>query len=252
MTSHQPQKDAIPPHPVLSSHYEGQEQRVGYIRHLFDASASSYDRINDWMSLRTGERYRLDALRRIGVEQGQSVLDIACGTGVMAMHEQALVGPQGEVIAIDPSIPMLQQAATRGVHLRAAGAAEQLPLPDRSVDLISMGYALRHVSDLRVAFAEFLRVLKPGGRLLILEMVPPDSKVGYGFTKLYLKHLVPGITSIVTRNKEARRLMEYYWETVDQCVPPKVVLASLEDVGFVTVERSVQLGIMNEYTAARE
>lgn len=54
-------------------------------------------------------------------------------------------------------------------------------------------------------------------------MVPPTSRIGYGLTKLYLKYLVPGITSLVTRNKDARRLMAYYWDTVEQCVPPQVV-----------------------------
>lgn len=93
---------------------------------------------------------------------GAGVLDIACGTGVMAMHAQRLVGPRGDVVAIDPSLPMLVEAAGRGVHNRVAGTAEQLPLADVSVDFVSMGYALRHVQDLRVTFAEYLRVLRPG------------------------------------------------------------------------------------------
>lgn len=241
----------LPPHPVLSGHYGSADRRVGYIRHLFDASAASYDRINAWMSLRTGERYRYDALRRAGMTEGQWALDIACGTGVMAMHAQRIVGDRGGVVAIDPSLPMLVEVGGRGVRNRVAGIAEQLPLADASVDFISMGYALRHVQDLRITFAEYLRVLRPGGTLLILEMVPPTSRIGYGLTKLYLKYLVPGITSLVTRSKHARRLMEYYWDTVEQCVSPQVVQNALGEVGFERIERAVLFRLMNEYRARK-
>jgi demethylmenaquinone methyltransferase / 2-methoxy-6-polyprenyl-1,4-benzoquinol methylase len=241
----------VPPHPILSDHYAAAEDRVPYIRRLFDESAPSYDRINAWMSLRTGKRYRYDALVRAGLGSGKDVLDLACGTGVVALHAQGLVAPSGVVLALDPSLPMLEEAGRRGVKIRVAGIAEALPLPDRAVDFVSMGYALRHLGDLRVGFAEMLRVLRPGGRLLILEMVPPRSRTGYAMTKLYLKYLVPAITSMVTRNANARRLMEYYWETLDRCVTPEVVLASLREVGFVAVQRSVVYGLFNEYTASR-
>lgn len=246
-----PSTAPISPHPVLSDHYATGDERVGYIRHLFDVAAPSYDRINNWMSLRTGERYRLDALGRAGVEVGQKALDVACGTGVIARHLQDLVGADGSVLALDPSLPMLNEAAARGVGLRMAGIAERLPLPGESVDFVSMGYALRHVADLRAAFDEFHRVLRPGGRLLVLEMVPPPSRLGYQLTKLYLKYLVPGITSLVTRSADARRLMRYYWDTVDRCVAPEVVMSTLEGSGFEGVERSIQMGIMNEYRATR-
>lgn len=222
-----------------------------YIRRLFDVAAPSYDRINAWMSFRTGERYRLDALQRIGIKPGHWALDIATGTGVIAAHEAALVGSTGGVIAIDPSLPMLHQAGKRGVTRRAAGIAEGLPLRAGCVDVVSMGYALRHVSDLRLAFDEFSRVLKPGGRLLILEMVPPTSPLGYGLTKLYLKYLVPAMTFLVARGEDNHRLMRYYWDTVDQCVPPQVIEDSLVAAGFTEVRRSVRLAIMTEYTAVK-
>jgi demethylmenaquinone methyltransferase/2-methoxy-6-polyprenyl-1,4-benzoquinol methylase len=242
---------AVPPHPVLTGHYGRAAERVGYIRRLFDDTAPYYDRINAWMSLSTGETYRRDALVRAGLGPGQAVLDLACGTGVVARHAQDLVGPAGLVLALDPSLPMLAEAAARGVRHRIAGVAESLPLSEGSMDFVSMGYALRHVADLRVAFAELYRVLRPGGRLLILEMVPPRSPLGYALAKLYLKRLVPALASIAARDPRARRLMEYYWETVDRCVSPQVVQDTLSEVGFEGVHREVNLGLLNEYRARR-
>ncbi len=245
------QKHTLSPHPVLPAHYAAQEDRVAYIRALFDRTAGNYDRINDWMSLNRGDHYRKEAMMRAGVKEGQRVLDCACGTGVMAAHAQGLVGTGGEVMALDPSLPMLSIAGQRGVRWRLVGIAEQIPLPDQSVDVITMGYALRHVADLGVTFAEFARVLRPGGRLLILEMVPPESSVGRLFTKLYLKHLVPALASLVTGSGDAGRLMRYYWDTVDQCVPPSVILNALRGAGFVSVARSVKFSLLSEYLACR-
>jgi demethylmenaquinone methyltransferase/2-methoxy-6-polyprenyl-1,4-benzoquinol methylase len=244
-----PPRPRLAPHPVLPSHYARAEDRVGYIRRLFDGTAHSYDRINAWMSLNRGEQYRRDAMVRAGVGPGQRLLDCACGTGVMAAHAQELVGADGEVIALDPSLPMLVVAAERGVRHRIAAIAERLPLPDGSVDVITMGYALRHVADLGVAFAEFARVLRPGGQLLILEMVPPPSRAGRLFTRLYLKHLVPTLASLVTRSADSRRLMRYYWDTVSQCLPPAVVMQAMADAGFTHVSRHVQFALLTEYSA---
>ncbi|MGB5833494.1 MAG: class I SAM-dependent methyltransferase, partial [Thiohalocapsa sp.] len=143
----------------------------------------------------------------------------------------------------------LQVAAGRGVRHRVAAIAERLPLTDASVDVVTMGYALRHVADLGVAFAELARVLRPGGRLLILEMVPPASRGGYLFAKLYLKHLVPALASLVTLSGDSRRLMRYYWDTVDQCLPPDLVMAAIANAGFTDVRRTVRLSLLNEYGA---
>lgn len=246
-----PVKRSLTPHPVLPAHYAAEEDRVGYIRGLFDRTAESYDRINAWMSLNRGEHYRMEAMVRAGMHEGQRVLDCACGTGVMAAHAQRLVGTSGVVVALDPSMPMLAVAGARGVRNRVSGTAERLPLPDASVDVVTMGYALRHVADLGVAFAEFARVLRPGGRLLILEMVPPRSPVGHLLAKLYLKHLVPTLASWLGGSGDARRLMQYYWDTVDQCVSPNVVIDALKDAGFGSVARSVKLALLTEYTACR-
>lgn len=247
----QPQsaEQSVPPHPVLSAHYGSPEERVGYIGRLFDTTADRYDRINRWMSLDRGEWYRRDALVRAGVRLGDRLLDVGAGTGVLAANAQGLVGELGQVIAIDPSLPMLRVAGQRGVEGRVQSIAERLPVADDSIDFIAMGYALRHVADLATAFGELGRALRPGGRLLILEMVPPSSPSGYLLTKLYLKYLVPTIAFFVAGGSVAQRLMRYYWDSIEQCVPPEVVLGALRAADFRAVERQTRFGILAEYTA---
>lgn len=252
MSMQSPTTVPLPPHPVLPGHYRCAEERIGYIRPLFDKSAPYYDRINAWMSLATGTRYRRAALVRAGLGPGQQVLDLACGTGVLARHALDLVGPAGSVLALDPSLPMLAEARGRGITTLAAGIGESLPLRSESIDFISMGYALRHVADLRLAFAELRRVLRPGGRLLILEMVPPRAPLPRALSRIYLKYLVPSLTTLVTGNPRARRLMEYYWETVDRCVPPELIMEALRTAGFTEVWRTVQFGLLTEYHAVRD
>jgi len=249
--SEKPSKYTLPPHPVLKDYYQDEAARKQRVKHLFDSTAGHYDWINKVMSFGTGERYRLEALERAGLKSGMSVMDIGCGTGVLARHEIDVVGPEGFVVGVDPSRGMLAEAVNRGVSNVAMGRGEKLPLQDQSVDFVTMGYALRHVADLAETFAEYLRVLKPGGTVLLLEIAPPKSRLGYQFTKFYMKYLIPMVTRLGTRDKNAQVLMSYYWDTVEQCVPPTLILEALEKVGFVEAKRHVLFGIFGEYTAKR-
>ncbi|RMG50045.1 MAG: methyltransferase domain-containing protein [Gammaproteobacteria bacterium] len=240
----------LPPHPVLREYYPDEDTRRRKVRALFDASGAHYDWINSVMSLRTGERYRAEALERAGLQAGDKVVDVGCGTGVLAQKAAEIAGPEGCVIGVDPSPGMLAEARRRGVTV-VVGRGEQLPLADGSADFLSMGYALRHVADLIETFAEYRRVLRPGGRLLLLEIAPPRSRLGHWFLRLYLKRIVPAITWLGTRNPQARLLMSYYWDTVEQCVPPEAILDALREAGFEEVKRHVLFGIFGEYTARR-
>lgn len=244
-------KFTLPPHPVLKDYYDDEKGRKQRVKQLFDATASHYDWINKVMSFGTGERYRLEALERAGLKQGQAVLDIGCGTGVLARHEMDVVGDEGFVLGVDPSQGMLQEAIGRGVGSVAMGRGERLPLLEKQFDFVSMGYALRHVEDLADAFTEYLRVLRPGGTVMLLEIAPPTSRIGYQFIKFYMKYVIPLITRLGTRDKNAQLLMSYYWDTVEQCVPPNLILEALKAAGFEQVNRRVLFGIFGEYTARR-
>jgi len=132
------------------------------------------------------------------------------------------------------------------------GVGERLPFPDGRFDFITMGYALRHVSDFNQAFEEYRRVLKPGGRVLLLEITRPASSLGMALARVYFGTVVPAATRIATRSADASELMRFYWDTILRCVPPDAVIASLERSGFARPQRSVLHGIFSEYTAFRD
>ncbi len=112
------------------------------------------------------------------------------------------------------------------------GRAENLPVADASMDFVTMGYALRHVEDLAATFREFRRVLRPGGRVLILEISRPVSAPARTLAQLYFRQLVPAVCRLLSAGEEARDLMRYYWDTIEACVPPPVILAALAGAGF--------------------
>ena len=112
-----------------------------------------------------------------------------------------------------------------------------------------MGYALRHLADLSAAFAEFHRVLRPGGRLLVLEITRPQGRLATLALKTYMRTVVPTVALVVARQSKTSELWRYYWDTIEACVPPDAVLAALRTAGFRRVRRYVELGVFSEYTA---
>jgi demethylmenaquinone methyltransferase / 2-methoxy-6-polyprenyl-1,4-benzoquinol methylase len=243
--------DALPPHPALERYYHSETERRARVDEWFDEAAADYDWINRAMSFGSGDRYRRDALVRAGVAPGMRVLDVGAGTGAVAAAAQSIVGTSGRVVALDPSLGMLSKASARGVRRRVRAFAEALPFPDRSFDRLTMGFALRHVADLRVTFGEYRRVLAPGGKVLLLEITPPPSRVARGFLGFYLGRLVPLMARLGRGGAKSRELMEYYWDTIDRCVPPTVILDALREVGFAAAERVVTMGMFSEYRAIR-
>ena len=237
------------PHPLLTDYYADEAQRRKRVSSWFNEAAPDYDWINQALSFGSGAWYRKQALLRAGLAAGMSALDAGSGTGVVAAQAKTIVGPNGRVTALDPSLGMLGQAALRGVRVRVRSVAETLPFASGRFDFLSMGYALRHVPDLHATFREYRRVLKPGGRLLILEVTPPTSRLAFRLLKLYLRNLVPMVAGFGRGGRASRELMEYYWDTIEMCVPPRVILDGLEGAGFTRVDRYVANGIFSEYTA---
>ena len=244
--------DPVPaPHAPLQRYYEAETDRSTWVRGIFDRTASDYDRVERMMAFGTGSWYRRRALRRGGLRPGMTVLDVGSGTGLVARAAATVVGDPTRVTGVDPSPGMVQHARVpSGVRL-LAGSAETLPFPAAAADFLCMGYALRHISDLTPAFAEFLRVLRPGGRLCLLEITPPDGAVSRALLKIYLRNLMPGVAALISQHRDMSELMRYYWDTIAACVPPVTILKALGATGFVDVDRHVELGIFSEFQARK-
>ncbi len=242
----------LPPHPTLERFYKRDAERPAYIRALFDASARHYDLISSMMSFGTDRYYRRWILRDTGLAPGMSVLDVACGTGMVAGPATEIVGPTGHVVGLEPSAGMLGEAVRkRRVKWAVRGVAENLPLADNSFDMLTMGFALRHVADLLTAFREYKRVLKPGGKVLVLEITRPAPGMTYRCFKFFMKSVIPAATRVTTFNRQAQSLMDYHWDTVEYCVPSNLILEAMEQAGFEQVTRRIQARVCYEYTGIK-
>lgn len=238
------------PHGPLPAYYRDEAEHQRYLRRIFDETAADYDRIERVMALGSGRWYRRRALQRAGLGLGDRVVDVGIGTGLLAREACTLIGPAGQLVGVDPSPGMLRHVDLRHVQLRI-GRAEQLPCADGEADFLSLGYAFRHVADVDAALAEFHRVLRPGGRLLILEISRPESRLGTALLRAYMRMLVPVLARLVARERGTAELWRYYWDTIEACIAPARILEALERAGFQTVRRHTELGVFSEYTALR-
>lgn len=239
------------PHPRLNRYYTSDSERPAAVSDLFDEGAPYYEWICRIMSFGTGERYRKQALRDAGLAPGMRVLDVATGTGLVLRAAVEMSGGTGLAVGLDPSSGMLRECRKGCAAPLFQGRGEHLPFADASFHMVSMGYGLRHVADLRALFTEYRRVLKPGGRVLILEITQPHSAMGRWLNRLYLRTLVPSVARISTGAVAASRMMDYFWDTIETCVPPEVILGALLETGFPAATRRVTGGVLSEYLAEK-
>ena len=239
------------PHAVLPEYYEEEAGRVAFVRKVFDETAEDYDRIERMMALGSGPWYRRWALVRSGLAAGMDVLDVAVGTGLVAREAAKVVGDPRKVIGVDASIGMLQSGLSSRDIMLVQGAAEKLPFRSDRFDFLSLGFALRHMSDLSVVFSEFHRVLKPGGTVCLLEITMPEGAAARRVLKTYMRGVIPFLAGITGSKRGTAHLFKYYWDTIEACVPPGSVTAALGQAGFTDVKRFVEVGIFSEYTGSK-
>lgn len=242
----------IAPHPPLRRYYREVEARQGFLNELFNRTAYQYRNIEKATGFGSGLRYRRKSLREAGLKPGMHVLDVACGPALVAQCAREVVGSSGSVIGLDPSIGMLREAQKGPCRNLVRGVGERLPFPDESFDFLSMGYALRHVSDLTAAFLEYRRVLKPGGIVLLLDICRPRSALMLSLSRFYIKTVLGIVFAASTGNQDMKTLMAYWWDTTEFCVPSEQIMDVLIETGFVDCSlHELFNGLLRDYRAVK-
>jgi len=204
------------------------EEKVRAVRAMFDTIAPRYDLVNRIMTFRMDVRWRTRTVRELGLPPGSRVLDLACGTGDFCRElDEGGLSP----IGLDLSYGML--AAARTDAPLAQADILRLPLPDGSADGAICGFALRNLVELRPFFAELHRVVRPGGRIALLEVAEPPNKFlrwGHG---IYFGKVVPLIGGLLSDPAAYR----YLPRSVAYLPEPETMLAMLTEAGFDDVRR---------------
>ena len=251
MANIEEQPGLLRPQALIASYYADPAGRLSHARDLFNRTAQHYDPVNRLFSLGSGAWYRRRCLRRAGLRPGQQVVDVAVGTGLLAREALTVTGDRSAVLGVDVSEAMLAIARRNlGIAL-VQGAAEALPLADGVADFVTMGYALRHVADLVATFREALRVLRPGGTLLLLEISTPRRRLSRALASSYIGGLVPLLSRLMTRDPRAHALLRYHWETIVNSVPPESVMHALTDSGFGDVICTTELDLFRCYVGRK-
>ena len=211
------------------------EEKAQRVRSVFDSVATDYDLMNDVMSLGIHRLWKRLAISMANIRPGQQVLDLAGGTGDLVLMIAPRVGPQGRVVLSDINNAMIRTGRARLLDRGIAGNveyvqadAERLPFPDNSFDCITMAFGLRNVTHKQAALNSMYRVLKPGGRLLILEFSRPAAllKPAYDF---YSFSILPRLGQLIARDAASYR---YLAESIRMHPDQKTLVGMLESAGF--------------------
>jgi demethylmenaquinone methyltransferase/2-methoxy-6-polyprenyl-1,4-benzoquinol methylase len=171
------------------------------VRGMFDRIAGVYDVMNSAMTAGLHHQWRQRAVERAQVGPGSDALDVCCGTGDLALELRRRIGPDGRVVGCDFSEPMLEiarrKSGDQGLPVEFGWAdALELPYGDSSFDAVTIGFGARNLADLDQGLAEMTRVLRPGGRLVILEITRPHREPLATFYSLWFDRLVPVIGNL--------------------------------------------------------
>lgn len=200
---------------------------------MFDRIANRYDLLNRVLSFGRDVSWRRRAVAVAGLGAGERALDVGAGTGDLAMA-LAAAGPSGRVVALDLAVKMLARArarATSPIGL-VAGSAETLPFPDGVFACVTAGFAVRNFADLARGLSEMRRVLRPGGRAVVLELALPPSGAMRAMHLFYLRRLSPLVAAALGSSVEAYR---YLPASIEAFPDPDRVTAAMRDAGFADV-----------------
>ena len=219
------------------------DQFATQVRGMFDRIAGVYDLMNTAMTAGLHHRWRERAADRAELAPGDRALDVCCGTGDLALELARRTGPGGEVVGCDFSEPMLrlarEKARDRAVEIRFEWAdALALPYEDGSFDAVTVGFGVRNFSDLDRGLAEMARVLRPGGRLVILEITQPTRPPLSSFFSIWFDRIVPALGTLAGD----RDAYTYLPESVKRFPRPEGLAARMDAAGLERIRWTVLAG----------
>ena len=213
-----------------------ESEKAQRVAGVFDSVASRYDLMNDLMSMGVHRLWKRYTIELSGVRAGQRVLDLAGGTGDLAARFSRLVGRNGEVVVADINAPMLELGRRRLTDQGLVGNlryvqvnAEHLPFPDDHFDCITIAFGLRNVTHKDIALESMQRVLKPGGRLLVLEFSKPTLPGLKPLYDLYSFTVLPAVGKLVTKDAASYR---YLAESIRMHPDQQTLKTMMESAGF--------------------
>lgn len=217
--------------------FSTKEEKVHYI---FSKIAKRYDLMNSLLSFWQHKFWRVKTMKRMNVRSGQCAIDVCTGTGDWAISLAKKTGPQGKVVGVDFCVPMLEEGVRKTENLGMSeqidmihGNAMALPFADNTFDYATIGFALRNVPDVEHVIEEMMRVVKPGGMVVSLELSKPEGSFFRRIYYFYFEKVLPKIGAIAARDD-----VSYSWlpESL-RAFPDRKALASIfEKVGLVKVE----------------
>ena len=232
-----------PDKPADTTHFGYQDvpvdDKADLVKGVFDSVASRYDIMNDLMSAGMHRLWKRYTIQHANARPGHVILDLAGGTGDLTRRFAKRVGPTGEVVLADINASMLKVGRDRLLDLGVAGNvrfvqadAEALPFPDNYFDCITIAFGLRNVTHKDAAIASMLRVLKPGGRLLVLEFSKPKSDLLSKVYDQYSFKFLPLMGKLVADDADSYR---YLAESIRMHPDQETLKAMMEEVGFARV-----------------
>ena len=216
------------------------DAKAGLVADVFHSVAARYDLMNDLMSVGIHRIWKRFTIELSGVRKGNAVLDIAGGTGDLAARFADIVGPEGRVVLADINDSMLKVGPDKLLDNGRLGNlefvqadAQYLPFPDDSFDCVTIAFGLRNVTDKDTALRSMLRVLKPGGRLLVLEFSKPQNELLGKAYDAYSFRMLPLMGRLVANDSES---YQYLAESIRMHPDQETLKDMMEDAGFSRCE----------------
>ena len=216
------------------------DEKAGKVAEVFHSVAGKYDLMNDLMSGGVHRLWKRMTIEMSGVRRGNTVLDIAGGTGDLTAKFSRIVGPEGTVVLADINDSMLRVGRDRLMDLGivnnvkfSQADAQYLPFPDNSFDVITIAFGLRNVTDKDLALRSMLRVLKPGGRLLVLEFSCPSNPLLSKIYDAYSFNILPKLGKLFASDADS---YQYLAESIRMHPDQETLRGMMDNAGFANTD----------------